>query len=130
AAQLPAGQLATDSSSTRFVESKKPPPLLSPPSAYSLLVPASYANPKSALACAKAGPVVHTPGAELMSKRSEVALFASGTLGCSDCWPLFSIELSDTLACLDCKPLFNTELICAPLPGPFGVAPNPPITYR
>ena len=40
-----------------------------------------------------AGPVVHTPGAELMSRRHVVVLFAIGTLGCLDCRPLFSTEL-------------------------------------
>src|SRR5215467_615435 len=81
--QVPAGQVPTGSSSTSLLESKKPPPVVSPPSAYSLLVPGSYANPKSALAIVNAGPVVHTPGAELMSRRMVVVLFASGTLVCA-----------------------------------------------
>src|ERR1051326_3087614 len=38
---VPAGQPANDTSSTSLVESKKPPPWVSPPSAYNLLVPAS-----------------------------------------------------------------------------------------
>jgi hypothetical protein len=73
--------------------------------AYNLFVIGSYATPMSALPCVKAGPVVHTPGAVVMSNRYVFVLFAEGTLGCA--------------------PLCNTEL-CATALGPLGS--NPPTT--
>src|SRR4029077_15955323 len=109
--QVPAGQVPTGTSSTSLVESKKPPPVVSPPIAYNLFVPESYANPKSALPIVNAGPVLHTPGTEVMSKRHVVVMFASGT------------------GSLGCRFLDSTEL-CAPatLSGP--LASKPPTTYR
>src|ERR1043166_3576913 len=63
----------------------------------------------SALPWVNAGPVLHTPGAELMSRRKVVVLFANGTLGCS---PLYRTELSPPAT-----PLGPVEL-------------KPPTTYR
>jgi hypothetical protein len=56
-----------------LVELKKIPSFpKSPPSAYNLFVPASKARPKSARCGVNVGPAVHTPGAELISRREVV----------------------------------------------------------
>ena len=76
ATQVPAGQPATSSSSTRSVELKKEPPLASPPIAYSF-VPAE-ARPKSARAGVNAGPLDQVP--VVMSRRM-VAVELTPTVG-------------------------------------------------
>jgi hypothetical protein len=113
AAHAPAGQVLTFNSSTRFVESKKPPPVASPPIAISF--PPLYARPKSARAGVKAGPVVHVP--VVISRRRVVRLFASGTDGDLPCpLALLTTEVRLSTSCGDC-----------PLKG---VPEKPPTTYR
>jgi hypothetical protein len=65
--QAPAGQALISSSSTKSEKSLKPPPFVSPPMAKSFVPDA--ASPKSARAGVNAGPVVHTPGALVISSR-------------------------------------------------------------
>ena len=79
AAHVPAGHAATDSESTSADESKYPPPVVSPPSAYRLVVVGLYASPKSARCGVHAGPLLHVPVA--MSSLMLVLLFAAGALG-------------------------------------------------
>ena len=73
-AQLPPGQLAVSSSLTRPVESKKPPPVRSPPIAYSF-VP-KEASAKSARCGLKAGPLDQVP--VVMSRRMVAVELAAG----------------------------------------------------
>src|SRR4051812_1712278 len=76
ATQAPAGQAFRFSWSTRLLKSKKVPPLVSPPMAYSVLL--KKLSAKSARAGVKVGPVVQVPGALVMSRRTVMVPFAAG----------------------------------------------------
>ena len=53
-----------------------------------------------------------------MSRRHVVVLFAIGTLGCLDCWPLFSTAGQRHFRLFRLRTLFSTELCSASVNRP------------